>query len=82
MAQIGTATIRCSSLAAVATERRLKPEDLTGRSRNMVPLARVARQCAMLLCRDRTLLTLREVGDLFGGESEDPAPGGGGHQDE
>jgi REP element-mobilizing transposase RayT len=54
-------------LAAVATEWGLKPEDLTGRSRHTAPGARVARQCAMLLCRDNTLLTLREVGDLFGG---------------
>lgn len=54
-------------LAAVAAEFGLEPEALTGRSREVAPAARLARQCAMRLCRDHTRLTLQQIGDLFGG---------------
>lgn len=53
-------------VATVAREFGVEPAQLVARDTSRRGAASVARQMAMLLCRDRSGLTLREVGQRFG----------------
>ncbi|MEF8794151.1 transposase [Thiohalorhabdus sp.] len=54
-------------LAAVADEWGVDPASLTARGRQLGPRQGRARQVAMLLCREKTELTLAAIGERFGG---------------